>query len=115
MINMSELKAKNMTASLVNWEAYIQKTGESIKELNEKIKDKTLDEREAMKELRKNLKAAQWKKDSILATMHEELESGAKIAGEITLDDFDVEEAEINIELTKKEFAAAQKETSEDE
>ena len=114
-MNMSELKTKNMMAKnmmgiLVKWEAYIQTTGERIKELADDIKDKTVNEREAMKKLRSDLKAAVWKKDSILAEMHEEAEAGSEISGKITLDDFDTEDAEINIELTKKEFKEAQAE-----
>ena len=112
-MNMSELKTKNMMGILVKWEAYIQTTGERIKELADDIKDKTVNEREAMKKLRSDLKAAVWKKDSILAEMQEEVEAGSEISGRITLDDFDTEDAEINIELTKKEFKQAQKEEKE--
>lgn len=109
---MAEIKVKSLSSSLVNWEAYILKAVQDIKSLQAKIKDMTLDERDAMKELRKNLKVANWKRDSILALMREELDDGKQISGVITLDDFDVGDAEINIELTKKEFAEATKELS---
>lgn len=110
MADEKEVGRRNMLAMLVKWESYIRSTQDRIKEIADLIKEKTVDEWETMKELRKNLKAAVWKRDSIFAEMHEEAEAGSEISGRITLDDFDTEDAEINIELTKKEFKEAQAE-----
>lgn len=106
---MNELKAKTLTSALVNWEAYIAKTVYDIKVVQERMKDNTEQERNDIKEKRKNLKAAVWKKDSIMALMKDAVTDGKEVSGTITLEDFDVEQAEIDIALVRNQFEEASK------
>jgi hypothetical protein len=110
-----KMKEKNAMAELISWEAYIKVMEQRIAETKEEIKELTTAEREMMKEYRTNLKAAKWMVGKVLVDMKTNAVKHGEVSGKITLDDFDVDNANIDIDLVKQEMKNAGKDNYDEE
>lgn len=110
---MANQELKTQNNQLINWIAYRKGLLEEIEDLKETVKMKTETERAKMKGLRKNVSVATFKIDSLMESLEEAVEAQERVETTLTLDDFDTDGKQIDINLATKEFKDSKKKEDE--